>query len=345
MLALVSSRFPSPFRLARSATNLFGQDATVLSYSARMNQPPGNGYPPGGYPYPPQQGGGYPQQQQGGYPQQQQGGYPQQQQQQQYGQQPQQAGYGQQPQQQYGQPQQQAQQYGQPQQQAQQYGQQPGYGQQPQQQAAAYGQQPQQAGYGQQQPAGGYGQQAQAGYPGQQQAGYGQQQQQPQQGGGGGFGLPNVGIGIPGVGGVNLGAMNVAGLSKRANTMAAGMAFLFCFGAMLVALLFDVVFFFIHFPGSGYIWYATTAIPFALAGYASGLMTKGGKGLVFAAAGVAAVVYGLADVGLEMALEQIGIVSAFIIAAQGIAIGLVCGLGGAFRGSQQKEHAMQGGGH
>jgi hypothetical protein len=138
-----------------------------------MNQPPGNGYPPG-YPYPQQPGQqpqvsqfsaqpqqGYPQQPQQGYPQQQQG-YPQQpQQQQQYGQpqqqygQPQQPqGYPQQPQQQqYGQPQQQQGYPQQPQPQQQQYGQpqQQQYGQPPQQQ---YGQPPQQQ-YGQQQQPGG----------------------------------------------------------------------------------------------------------------------------------------------------------------------------------------------
>ena len=201
-----------------------------------------------------------------------------------------------QPQPQYGQPQQQ-QQYGQPQQQAPQYGQpQPPQYGQPQQQA--YGQPPQQA------------PQAQAG-----------------------FAVPGFGGAVPGLGA--LGGMQLPG---KAAGMPAALTFVFGVVAVILALGFDVLFKHISIPGvGGYIWYLTTALSFAGAGYGGSLFTKAGRGLVTGVVIGAAILYGAADLGLGLVSEGgIDFGSAIFLGAQGVGIGIFCGLGGMYRGSQQR---------
>jgi hypothetical protein len=325
-----------------------------------MNQPPGNGYPPGG-PY------GQPGQPQQGYPQQ---GYGQPQQPQQgYGQP--QPGYGQQPQQGYGQqPQQPQQGYGQPQQPQQGYGQQPqqGYGQQPQQPQQGYGQQPQQPqqGYGQQpqQPQQGYGQQPQQ----QAQPGYGQQPQaqqqygqQPQQG----FGQPQApaamqpaGGGGPSfsasVGGIPIGGLNAAQmekLGKFAGKFPGGMGFLFFIAAVILAGIGSFLF------DRGALWFIASAIrviSFGGAGIATGLMTRGSKVINVAAVGVGAAVYGGAGFALytfivaaAMSAAGAGGVAAGVGIIAGVMAGfwsflwaLGCGGAGCFVGWQQRTKSL-----
>jgi hypothetical protein len=297
-----------------------------------MNQPPGNPNWKGGtmlMPQGQQPAPGAPAQQQYGqpqqpaYPQQPQQGYDPAAQQQQYGQ-PQAA-----PQQQYGQPQAAPQQqYGQPQAAPQQqYGQQPqpGYDPAAQQQ---YGQQPQQPGYPQQAQQQ-YGQQPQQpGYP---------QQGQPmaQVAQGPSYGLGNLGVGIPGVG--NLGNVNTAALNARANTMSPVMVFLFFAAAIGIGFIFDIIFSFVHIPFGRYIWYATTAVPFALAGMLGALWTKAGRTLVLGAAVGAALGYGVLDIILGVVLDpEHGIVSAVMLAVISIGISVVAGIGGTIRGAKQK---------
>ena len=255
---------------------------------------------------PPGQGGpppGYGQYPQQGYPPQGQQGQPQP-----YGQPPQQQQpqYGQPPQQQqYGQPpQQQPQPYGQPPQQQQQ----PQYGQPPPQQQA-YGQPPQQQAYGQP-PA----------------------QQAPAQN------LGGLGVGIPGFGG--LGGMSMP--AGKASGMPSALAFVMGIGAVVVALVFDIVFTKVIHDPTGYIWYATTALSFAGAGYGGALFTKAGRGLVTGVVIASAILYGVGDLGLALVLEDMDFSSAIFLAAQGIGIGIFCGLGGMYRGATQKAH-QQGG--
>jgi len=198
--------------------------------------------------------------------------------------------------------------------QQQQYGQQPGAA--PQQQ---YGQQP---GAAPQQ----YGQQPQQGYP---------QQGQPQAAQGPSYGLGNMGVGIPGVG--NLGNVNTAALNARANTMSPVMVFLFFAAAIGIGFVFDIIFSFVHIPFGRYIWYATTAVPFALAGMLGALWTKAGRTLVLGAAVGAALGYGVLDIILGVVLDpEHAIFSALFLAVISIGISSVAGVGGAIRGAKQK---------
>lgn len=228
-------------------------------------------------------------------------------------------------QQQYGQPQAAPQQPAYPQQ-AQpgydpaQYGQQPGaapqqqYGQ-PQAAPQQYGQQPQQ-----------YGQPQQPGYP---------QQAQAQVAAGPSYGLGNIGVGIPGVG--NLGNVNTAALNARANTMSPVMVFLFFAAAIGIGFVFDIIFSFVHIPFGRYIWYATTAVPFALAGMLGALWTKAGRTMVLGAAVGAALGYGVLDIILGVVLDpEHGVFSALFLAVISIGISAVAGVGGAIRGAKQK---------
>jgi hypothetical protein len=223
-----------------------------------------------------------------------------------YGQPPQQ--YGQQPQAQYGQPAQP--QYGQP-------PVQPQYGQQPAQ--PAYGQPPQNRPYTPPaQPQ--YG--ASPSYPPP------QQQQQPQQQAPS-FGMG--GLGIPGIGG--MGGLAGAGLGKMGAALPSGMPSAFAFGfgiiAVVVALIFDVIFLKVHIPGvGGYAWYLTTALSFAGAGYFGIKSTRATQSTAMTSVAVAGVLYGLADIGLALVLEDLPMGSAMFLGIQGLVIACVCGGGG-----------------
>jgi uncharacterized RDD family membrane protein YckC len=172
------------------------------------------------------------------------------------------------------------------------------------------------------------------GQPGQPQA-YGQQpgkpgpppQQQQQQGGWGG--MP----GVPGFGDA-AGALNQF---KPASGMPAPLAFGFGIAAVVVALIFDVIFLKVHIPGvGGYAWYLTTALSFAGAGYASANWTKASMTVAYAAAGVAAVLYGIADIGLGLVVEDLDMAHSLILAVQGLVIAGFCGAGGVRKGMAAK---------
>lgn len=152
------------------------------------------------------------------------------------------------------------------------------------------------------------------------------------------LGLGGFGVGIPGVGG--LGNVNTAGLNKRAGSMSPAMVFVFFGAAIAIGFLFDVVFTFVHVPFGRYIWYATTILPFALAGMLGALWTRSGKTMVFAVAVVASLIYGMCDIGLGVALGagEEGLSLGYIInlAAFSVGISLAGGIGGTIRGAQQK---------
>jgi|GEM_PF-4331637 len=164
--------------------------------------------------------------------------------------------------------------------------------------------------------------------------GQGQQQsQQPQQGGPPAYGQVSGAqqrLNLPG------------GLGKVAQPsgLPAATAFGLGFAAVVVALVFDLVFLKIHIPGvGGYAWYLTTALSFAGAGWASIMWTRAGKSLAMTAAGIAGVVYGIADLGLGLVVEDLSMGSAIVLGAQGVAIACVCGFGGIFRAQRAKEDA------
>jgi len=228
-----------------------------------------------------------------------------------------------------------------------QYGQPQTYGQQPQ----TYGQQPQ-AQYGQPQT---YGQPQQAQY-GQPQMQQQQMQQQqgyahpagprpsapppaaaPQAGWGGNLGVSVGGIGVsmPGIPGMN----SMAGAFAKAPTgLPPVMAFGMAIAAVLIALVFDVIFLKVHIPGiGGYAWYLTTALSFAGAGFGAMKMTRASKKLALTAIGVAAALYGVADLGLGLVLEDLTLGSALFLGIQGVVIAIVTGGGGVHRGGRARE--------
>jgi len=197
--------------------------------------------------------------------------------------------------------------YGQPSYPPQAYGQ-PAYGQPP---AQAYGQPPQPQPYGQpQQPA-----PSEPPHP---------------------FGHHVPSFGLPrGLGGALAGA--ASGVPQPSGLPAA-VSFGLAFAAVLVALVFDVIFLKIHIPGVGsYAWYLTTALSFAGAGWASIMWTRASKSLATTAMAIAGVVYGAADLGLGLVLEDLSLVGAIILGAQGVAIAVVCGGGGVFKALRAKD--------
>lgn len=158
------------------------------------------------------------------------------------------------------------------------------------------------------------------------------------------MGLGSVGVGIPGIGGVSLGSVNTAGLNKRANTMSPFLVVPFFIAAIFIGFLFDIVFTYVHIPFGRYIWYATTAVPFALAGMLGALWTKAGKPLVIGMAVAASLLYGGCDIGLGVATGDGGLFDYVFLAAVSIGISIVAGIGGAVRGGMQKDQLLRGGG-
>ncbi len=173
---------------------------------------------------------------------------------------------------------------------------------------------------------------------------YGAPQQQQQQHYGGpqpGFQMPSV----PGLGGMGGGLGSLGGALGRAGAgvaqpsgMPAALAFAFGIGAVVLALVFDVVFLNIHIPGvGGYAWYLSTALTFAGAGYAGAKWTRATRSTAMVAIGIAGALYGVADLGLGLVLESLDFGSAIFLGAQGVVIALVTGFGGIHRGLRDKE--------
>ncbi len=137
-----------------------------------------------------------------------------------------------------------------------------------------------------------------------------------------------------------LGGLSIGG---KAAGMPAALSFVMGLGAVIIALVFDVIFTKISIPGVGaYVWYATTALSFAGAGYGSALFTKAGRGLTTGVVIGSALIYGAGDLSLGLVLEEMDFSSAIFLGAQGIGIGIFCGLGGMYRGAQQKAHQTDG---
>jgi len=206
--------------------------------------------------------------------------------------------------------------------------------QQAQQAPQGYGQPAQQA-YGQPPAQQGYVPPAQQGYVPPPQPNYGAPAsyapppQQPSPSHGPGFGIPGMGGmgGMGGLAGTGLGKMGAA------LPQLSGMPSVFAFGfgliAVVVALVFDVVFLKIHIPGvGGYAWYLTTALSFAGAGYLGIKWTRATQTTAMMAVALAGVVYGVADLALGLVLEDLPMGSALFLGIQGLVIAAICGGGG-----------------
>jgi hypothetical protein len=118
----------------------------------------------------------------------------------------------------------------------------------------------------------------------------------------------------------------------------APIAFGLALGAVVVALVFDVIFLKVHIPGVGsYAWYLTTALSFAGAGWGSATWTRASKMTALTAMGIAAVLYGAADLGLGLVLEELSLGGAIVLGAQGVAIACVTGFGAIYKGFAAKD--------
>ena len=149
---------------------------------------------------------------------------------------------------------------------------------------------------------------------------------------------PNIG----GLGG-HLGAAGKIGMPAALSSVSglpAPVAFMLGIVAVVVALVFDVIFLKVHIPGvGGYAWYLTTALSFAGAGWASIKWTKASRTVAMTAVVVAAALYGVADVGLGLVLEDLSMAGAIMLGAQGVGIGIFTGFGGVFKAIREKGDA------
>ncbi|MBS2016206.1 MAG: hypothetical protein JST00_25210 [Deltaproteobacteria bacterium] len=152
-----------------------------------------------------------------------------------------------------------------------------------------------------------------------------------------GWGVGGVSVGLPGM--PSFGANALGGLAaKGPKGLPAPVSFGLTLAAVVIALVFDVIFLKIHIPGvGGYAWYLTTALSFAGAGWASIMWTKASKSIATTAMVVAGVLYGIADLGLGLVLEDLSMAGAIILGAQGVAIACVCGMGGVYKALRSKE--------
>jgi hypothetical protein len=145
------------------------------------------------------------------------------------------------------------------------------------------------------------------------------------------------GMGIGGPLGSHLGKVQMPAALGKISGLPAPVAFGLGLVAVLIALVFDVIFLKVHIPGvGGYAWYLTTALSFAGAGWASIKWTRASKSVAMAALGVAAAIYGVADLGLGMVLEDLTMASAIVLGAQGVGIGIFTGFGGVFKAIREK---------
>jgi hypothetical protein len=146
------------------------------------------------------------------------------------------------------------------------------------------------------------------------------------------------------MGGGALGSMgNVMGgagikMGAQPSGLPAPLAFGLGLVAVVVALVFDVIFLHVHIPGVGsYAWYLTTALSFAGAGWAAIKWTRASKTVAMTALAVAASIYGVADLGLGLVLENLSMAGAIMLGAQGVGIGLFTGFGGVFKALRERD--------
>ncbi len=143
-----------------------------------------------------------------------------------------------------------------------------------------------------------------------------------------GFGFAGVGLMTPKVPG-----MDAFDKIKGPSGMPSALAFGFGIVAVVVALVFDVIFLNVNVPGvGGYAWYLSTALSFAAAGFAGAKFTKATRSVALTAIGVAGAIYGFADLGLGVALEHMPMGEALFLGIQGVVIAIFTGSGGVVKG-------------
>jgi hypothetical protein len=144
--------------------------------------------------------------------------------------------------------------------------------------------------------------------------------------------VPQIGFGFAGV--PKIPGMDQAfGQIKGPVGMPSALAFGFGIVAVVVALVFDVIFLNVNVPGvGGYAWYLSTALSFAAAGFAGAKFTKATRSTALTAIGVAGALYGIADLGLGIALEHMPMGDALFLGVQGVAIAIFTGSGGVYKG-------------
>ena len=167
----------------------------------------------------------------------------------------------------------------------------------------------------------------------------------PQQQGMGqpGYGQPAAqGLAIPGMGGMRIGA----DAAKYAGKFPDAAIFGFAIAAAVVGTIFDILFNFIHL--GGWLWWLVTALSFAAAGFAAGLMTKAPKMKCFIGVGVGAVVYAILTVVVYVVLlgalagavgAGVGIIAGIMAAGINFVIAIGAGFGGVHQGTRQRAAA------
>jgi hypothetical protein len=139
-------------------------------------------------------------------------------------------------------------------------------------------------------------------------------------------GMPGMGA-FGGLAGAGLGRAGAA--LPQVSGLPSAVAFGMGIAAVVVALVFDVIFLKVHIPGvGGYAWYLTTALSFAGAGYFAIKWTRATQSVAMTAVAVAGVLYGLSDIGLGLVLEDLAMGTAMFLGIQGFVIACVCGGGG-----------------
>src|SRR6185436_468676 len=139
---------------------------------------------------------------------------------------------------------------------------------------------------------------------------------------------------------MNIPGMDSDFMKSKAGSLPTATAWVLGVVAVVLLLAFDVVF--IKFPINGYLWYLSTAISFGAAGALSGLLTKGSKMAVLIPMALCGIGYAVLDIFLEKAMEpgEITMASALILAGQGLGISLATGLGGAYKGYDQRQEVL-----
>jgi hypothetical protein len=136
----------------------------------------------------------------------------------------------------------------------------------------------------------------------------------------------------------NLAMPGSLGNLGQVSGLPAPLSFVLGLVAVVVALVFDVIFLKVHIPGVGsYAWYLSTALSFAGAGWASIKWTRASKTVAMTAIGIAAAIYGVGDLGLGLVLEDLPMAGAIVLGAQGVGIGLFCGFAGVFKAMRDRD--------
>jgi hypothetical protein len=133
--------------------------------------------------------------------------------------------------------------------------------------------------------------------------------------------------------------VNTEAMSKQAGKLPAVAAFGFAIVAAVLAVIIDYVFEAIVHLG-GYMWYVATAICFGGAGFGAGLMTKAPKMAAYTAMGIGAALYAVLTIVLYVVVFSGTVGDAIIPAVINFAIALGTGLGGATKGTMQRDQVL-----